>query len=179
MKRLLAFAAVAAAFALPSAARADFGIRAGIEFPVTTHYNSTDSSPGGSFSIGDSFQPSLDVLAQFGPSDTLAFGLEGRVNFASTNDFTRTGTSLGPEVMLNIPILPIYVRGSLPVRLEPNAPELGLRLAAGFKINLPIVGIYAELAADMPFVGNDVSGHSEDAFSHQIISVGAGVEIRL
>ncbi len=174
MKRPLAFAAVAAALALPAAARADFGIRAGIEFPVTTHVND-----GNSFSIGDSFQPSLDLLAQFGPSDTLAFGLEGRVNFASTNNFTRTGTSLGPEAMLNIPILPLYVRASLPIRIEPNAPELGLRLAAGFKINFPIVGIYAELAADMPFVGNDVNGNHEDAFSHQIISVGAGVEIRL
>ena len=170
-----ATAAAALALIIPTAARADFGIRAGLEAPIVTHVND-----GGSFNIGDSFQPSLDLLAQFGPSDFIAFGLEGCVNFASTSNFTCTGNFARArgDAEHSHPA-DLYLRASLPIRLEPNAPELGLRLAAGFKLNFLIVGIYLEAAADMPFVGNDVSGNSESAFSHQTFSLGAGVEIRL
>jgi len=175
MTRSLALATLAAALVLPSAARADWGIRAGLEAPVATHLND-----GNSYSIGDTFQPSIDLLVQYGPSDIIAFGLEGRIGFASTNgNYTRTGTALGPELMLNIPVVPLYARVALPIRLEPDAAELGLRLAAGLKINFAFVGIYLEGVADMPFVGKDTSGNHEDAFSHQVISVGAGVEFRI
>jgi hypothetical protein len=180
MKRSLAVALVAAALTLPAAARADnpgWGIRAGLEAPLATHIND-----GGSFSIGDSFQPGLNILVQKGPSDLIAFGLEGQVNFVSTGDSTkykRTGTSIGPEVMLNIPVVPLYLRVALPIRIEPSFPEFGLRVAAGFKINIPVVGIYVEGVADMPFVGNNTSGKTENAFSQQILSVGAGIEIRI
>jgi len=178
MKHSLAVAVVAAALVLPSAARADnpgWGISAGLEAPLATHIND-----GGSFSIGDSFQPGLNVLVQKGPSDLIAFGLEGQVNFVSTNNhYTRTGTSIGPEVMLNIPVLPIYLRAALPIRIEPSFPEFGLRVAAGFKINIPFVGIYVEGVADMPFVGKDTSGNTQSVFARQVLSAGAGIEIRI
>jgi len=173
MKRSLALAAALAATLASTAVRADWGIRAGLEAPMVTHVNSQ-----GSYSIGDSFQPAINVLVQYGPSNLIAFGLEGRVGFASTSNYTRTGSSIGPEIMLNVPILPFYARASLPLRLEPNFTELGLRVAAGFKFNLPIIGFYLEAAADMPFVGNDLNGGSEDAFSHQTFSLGLGGEIR-
>jgi hypothetical protein len=174
MKRSLAFAAaLAATFAVTNAARADWGVRAGLEAPMVTHVNSQ-----GSYSIADSFQPAIDVLVQYGPSNMIAFGVEGRVGFASTSNYTRTGSSIGPEIMINVPLFPLYARASVPLRLEPNFAELGLRVAAGFKLNLPLVGVYLEAAADMPFFGNDVTGNGEDPFSHQTFSLGLGAELR-
>ncbi len=178
MKTTLAAAVIVAALALPSSAHADnpgWGIRAGLEAPLVTHRNDA----GNSFNIGTSFQPAVNLLIQKGPSDLIAFGVEGHVNFLSTNTFTRTGTSIGPEVMLNVPVVPLYLRVALPIRIEPAAAELGLRVAAGVKINIPFVGIYIEGVADMPFVGNDVTGNAETAFSKQILSLGAGIEIRI
>ncbi len=158
---------------LPRAARADWGIRAGLEAPIASHVNSV-----GSYSIGDSFQPALDILVQKGPNDFIAFGLEGHIGFASTGaGYSRTGESIGPEMMINIPVLPLYASAELPIRIDPNGPAVGLRIAAGFKFSVPFVGIYLEAAADLPLAGNDPGGASVNAFSEQVFSVGAGVQL--
>lgn len=169
----MAFAALVTSLA-PSAARADWGIRFGGEVPVATHVND-----GGSYTISDSVQPAIDLLVLKGPSDFIGFGLEGKIGFAGTNNFSRTGTSLGPAMIINIPVLPLYARASLPIRIEPDAVGVGLRLGAGFKINVPFVGIYLEVTADLPFAGKAVGGSDQKFLGSQVLGLGAGVEIRI
>jgi hypothetical protein len=170
---LAALAAAAVALA-PSAAKADWGIRLGGEVPLATHVND-----GGSYSISDSVQPAADLLILKGPSDFIGFGLEGHIGFASTGSLQRTGSSVGPAVILNVPVLPLFVRASLPIRIEPDPVAVGLRLGAGFKFNVPFVGIYLEATADMPFAGKNVGGSDAKFLGSQVIGVGAGVEIRI
>lgn len=168
-------AALAAALVIPAAARADWGIRAGLEMPVGTHIND-----GGSYSIADSVQPALNLMVLKGPSDLIGFGLEGRIGFAASgNGYQRTGTAVGPAMIVNVPVLPLYVRASLPIHLEPSPVTVGVRLGAGFKFNLPFVGIYLEGTADMPLAGgNTDAGQSTKFFGSQQFSVGAGGEFR-
>ncbi|MBS2021440.1 MAG: hypothetical protein JST92_03465 [Deltaproteobacteria bacterium] len=168
MTRTLATAALAlCALALAPAARADgWGIRAGLEAPLVTRVNDA-----GSYNIGDSIQPGLDVLVLKGPSDFIALGGELNVGFASTSNFERTGTTIGPTLLINIPVLPLYARAALPIRVEPNGVALGLRLAAGLKFSIPIVGIYLEAFGDMPLADK------VDAFSYQRFGAGAGVQL--
>jgi hypothetical protein len=171
---LSAFAALAAVAlcAAPTAARADWGLRVGGEVPLAKHVN--DAGPtSGSTSISDGIQPAIDVLVLKGPSDFIGFGLEGNVGFASTGSLTRTGSSVGPAMILNIPVLPLYARASLPVHIEPGDVSVGLRVGAGFKINVPFVGIYLEATADLPFAGS-----GQKFLGSQVIAVGAGVEFR-
>ena len=108
-----------------------------------------------------------------GPSDFIGFGFEGNVGFASTGSLQRTGSFVGPAMIINVPVLPLYARATLPIHLEPGELSVGLRLGAGFKINLPFVGIYLEATADMPFVGT-----GKKFFGSQVIGAGAGVEFR-
>ena len=164
----LAALAAHALCAAPSAARADWGIRVGAEVPLATHIND-----GGSYGISDSVQPAIDALVLKGPSDFIGFGLEGRVGFAGTNNYTRTGTAVGPALIINVPVLPLFVRASLPIHLEPGDVTVGLRVGAGFKLNLPFVGIYLEATADMPFAGS-----GQKFLGSQVIGAGAGVEFR-
>jgi hypothetical protein len=155
--------------AAPGAARADWGIRLGGEVPLATHVND-----GGSTSISDGIQPAIDLLVLKGPSDFIGFGLEGNVGFASTGSLQRTGSFVGPAMIINIPVLPLYARASLPIHLEPGDVSVGLRLGAGFKFNVPFVGIYLEATADMPFAGT-----GQKFLGSQVIGLGAGVEFRL
>ena len=164
---VMSAAALSCLCLLPSAARADWGIRAGLEVPLATHVNDA-----GSYSISDGIQPAVDLLVQKGPNDFIAFGVEGHIGFAGTGNLTRTGESIGPEMMINIPVLPLYASAELPILIEPNGPAVGLRVAGGFKFNVPFVGIYLEVAADLPLAGNNVT-----AFGSQVFSVGAGVQL--
>jgi hypothetical protein len=175
----LAALALLALCAAPTAARADWGIRLGGEVPLGIHNND-----GGSISISDSVKPAIDLLVLKGPSDFIGFGLEGKVGFASTGNISgsgRTGTTVGPALILNVPVLPLYARASLPIRIEPDAVGLDLRLAAGLKFNVPFVGIYLEATADMPLAGKALGGAGADAklFGQQTIGVGAGIELRI
>ena len=166
---LAAAAALLALCAAPTAARADWGLRVGGEVPLATHVND-----GGSYDISNGIQPALDVLVLKGPNDFIGFGLEGNVGFASTGSLTRTGTAVGPALILNIPVLPLFARASLPIHLEPGDVSVGLRLGAGLQFNLPFIGIYLEATADMPFAGS-----SQKFLGSQVFGVGAGVEIRI
>ena len=178
IKTLAATALSLAALTLaPATARADWGIRGGLEAPLVTHVNG-----GGSYGITDSLQPGLDVLILKGPSDFIALGAELKIGFASTSNRTRTGTSIGPNITINIPVLPLYVRGALPIKFEPEGVGIGLRLAAGFKLNLPVIGFYLELFGDMPIVGKnqtDAFADSPAAFSYQRLGAGLGIELRI
>jgi hypothetical protein len=170
-KFLTAAALAFAALALPAAARADWGVRAGLETQLGVHIND-----GGSYSISDSINPAVDLLVLKGPSDLIGFGLEGTFGFASSGaGYQRTGEAVGPAVIVNLPVLPLFVRASLPIHIEPSPWNVGVRLGAGLKFNLPFVGFYLEGTADMPLVGGD----NVKAFGSQAFSAGAGVEIRI
>ena len=170
--------ALAALTAVPPSAKADWGIRLGVEAPLLTHDNDL-----GSNTISDGIKPAIDLLVLKGPSDFIGFGLEGHVGFASTGAATtlgqRSGSTIGPAMIINVPILPVYVRASLPIRIEPNAPAVDLRVAAGLKLNLPFVGLYLELAADSPLAGKYAGGADGKFFGRQIFSLGLGAELRI
>ena len=164
----LASLAALAICAAPTPARADWGLRIGGEVPLATHIND-----GGSYNISNGIQPAIDVLVLKGPSDFIGFGLEGNIGFASTGSLQRTGSFVGPAMIINVPVLPFFARASLPVHLEPGDISVGLRLGAGFKFNVPFVGIYLEATADLPFAGT-----GQKFLGSQVIGVGAGVEFR-
>lgn len=178
MIRSLATAAIAAAALalVPSQARADWGIRGGLEAPLVTH------ASGGTNSISDGLQPGLDVMILKGPSDFIALGAELKIGFASTSNLTRTGTSIGPNLTINIPLLPLYARAALPIKIEPEGVGIGLRVAAGLKLNLPFIGFYLELFGDTPLAGKNSTvpnAPNPDAFSTQTFGAGLGVELRI
>jgi hypothetical protein len=169
LSSLLLAAPLAAA---PSAALADpseWGVRLGIEAPVATHVND-----GASYSIADTIQTAVDLLVVKGPRDFVGFGFEGRVGFAGTNGYGRAGTSIGPTMTLNIPVVPIFLRGALPIHLEPGSIGVRMRLTAGLKVNLQIVGLYLEGILDLPLAGLD----NATLFGVQQFSLGAGGEVR-
>jgi len=176
-------AALLASLALalgPTAALADssgWGVRLGVEAPFSTHAD--DPAPGQprTLTIGDSFQPTADLILEQTPKNVVAFGLEGRWNFASSNGAPETGVALGPEMTLNIPVIPLYARLALPVRVQPHIGELGLRVAAGFKLKFSSFGVYMEGVGDAPLFGVDANGRNERPFSRQTISIGGGVEL--
>ena len=180
MSKLLTAAALALAalVSVPTAAQADIGIRVGVEAPLVTRDNDL-----GSNAISDGIKPAIDLLVLKGPSDYFGFGLEGHVGFASTGAAStlgqRTGTTIGPAIIINVPLLPIYARASLPIRLEPSAPAVDLRVAAGLKLNLPFIGLYLEGVVDAPLAGNYPDGSSSKAFGRQTISLGLGLELRI
>jgi hypothetical protein len=160
----LALASLAAlALAAPTAARAEIGIRAGLEAPLITHTSS------GSYNFTDTLQPAIDVLVSYYPAGIIGFDVEIREGFAGTSFGTRTGTAIGPGITLNPPVLPLYVRASLPIHLEPNDVTVDLRGAAGLSFNLVILSIYLEGALEFPLAGNNVT-----AFNAQQFSLGAG-----
>jgi hypothetical protein len=166
-ERLVHKFALASALAVVLAAplaRADIGIRAGLEAPLVTH------SSAGSISISDGIAPALDVLLSYYPAGIIGFDIEGREGFAGTGNWTRTGTAIGPGITINPPIIPLYLRASLPIHFEPGDVTFGLRAATGLSINLLILSIYLEGAVDFPLAGNNVT-----AFNVQTFSLGGGV----
>ena len=105
------------------------------------------------------------------PAGILGFDAEIREGFAATgNGYVRQGTSIGPGITINPPVLPLYLRASLPIHIEPGDVRFDLRGAAGFSFNLVLLSIYLEGALDFPLAGNGVS-----AFNSQQLSLGGGV----
>ena len=163
---LLALTALAAA--PRSASATEIRLRGGLEAPLISHYSSGSSSA--TYNFTDSLQPALNLMLSAYPSSLLGFDAEFRYGFAGTGSFGRTGTSIGPGITLNPPVLPLYVRASLPIHLEPGDVNVGLRIAGGLSIPLVLLSIYLEGAADFPLAGNSV-----DAFNSQVFSLGGGV----
>jgi hypothetical protein len=164
----LALASLAVlALAATSASATQFGIRAGLEVPLVGH---TSAGAGSTYSFADSLQPAIDVLISAYPAGMIGFDAEIREGFAATgNGYVRSGTSLGPGVTISPPVLPLYIRASVPIHLEPGDVRFDLRGAAGFTFNLVILSIYLEGALDFPLAGNNVT-----AFNTQQLSLGGG-----
>jgi hypothetical protein len=165
--RLAAATLAAFALALPGAAHA-IGIRAGLEAPIIGH---TSAAGGNTFSFADSLQPAVDVLISAYPTSMIGLDAEIREGFAATGSgYRRSGTSVGPGITINPPVLPLYLRASLPIHLEPDDVTVGVRGAAGLSFSLAILSLYLEGALDFPLAGNGVT-----AFNAQVFSLGAGV----
>jgi hypothetical protein len=167
---LASFLALLAA-AAPRTASAELRIRGGLEMPLLVHTSQAPAS--GTTSFADGISPALNVMLSAYPSDFLGFDAEFKYGFAGTGSFARQGTSIGPGVTLNPPLLPLYVRASLPIHLEPGDARLDLRAAAGLTFNLVLLSLYLEGAVDFPLAGNGV-----DAFKTQTVSLGAGAWLK-
>jgi hypothetical protein len=152
--------ALLATLAVPSLARADtVGLRIGVEAPLWTHDKNRGTNQ--SYSIGDSLQPAINALLSYKPDPLLAFDLEFREGFAHTGDnYSRTGTAIGPGLRLQPSGFPLYVRASVPIHVEPSPVTVGLRGAVGFEIPLVVLSIYAEGAVDTTLAGGAVANLS-------------------
>ena len=166
------FALAAAAAAPRSASATEIRLRGGLEAPLISHVSSTTAlgTVSGTYNFTDTLQPALNVMLSAYPSSLIGFDAEFRYGFAATGNGTRSGTSIGPGITFNPPVLPLYVRASLPIHLEPGDVNLGLRLAGGLSIPLVLLSLYLEGAADFPLAGNGV-----EAFKSQVFSLGGGV----
>ena len=184
MKRSITIlAAILAAAVLPSTAHAeDYALRLGLEAPLYTHskYNGQSNS----YSIGDTLQPAINLLLSYKPDPVLAFEIEAREGFAHTGDgrYDRTGTAIGPGLRLSAPLLPVYVRASLPIHVEPSPVVVGLRAAGGLEFSLIAFSIYLEVAVDTSLVGGSVNGLNGTStgsnvgpFDLTTVSAGSGI----
>ncbi|HZH04413.1 MAG TPA: hypothetical protein VEY30_11565 [Myxococcaceae bacterium] len=175
MKRssLLAWVVV---LGLPAAAGAQgFGARLGLETPVFTDFSRDGTS--GSFWLGDSFQPTIDVIAEFYPVSLIGLGIEGNFGVAATGDYERTGTDIGPNVTFDFNPLPFYARAALPIHLEPEPVRVDFRAAGGVKLALvpSLLALYVEAAFDFPIEG----GGRTDFFDTRQLNVGAGLWLKI
>jgi len=168
MKKLM-MAVGLAALAAPAIANADLGVRFGLETPIYTHVDQNGQS--NSFSIGDTFQPAFNILAEWYPIGLIGLGVEFKEGFAASGTgYPRTGTNIGPNVTLAL-IPSIYFRAALPVHVEPGNVTWNFRAAAGWKIGLPLMAFYIEAIGDFPLVGTNVTAFS----SAQQFGLGAGL----
>lgn len=165
---------LAALVAVPAAARADIGVRAGLEALVASH----SSSGGTQVFISDQTVITGDLMLQYWlPADIISLDAE----IAEAYDFKagrHVATTFRPGITINPPVIPFYVRGAIPISFNGynNAPTIaGLRLGLGTTIGLPVAKIYLEADADFPLFGGT---NAPNAFSQQNLSLGAGVAFR-
>ena len=160
--------------AIPAAARADIGVRAGLEALIASH----GSNSGTQVFIGDQTVITGDLMLQYWlPADLISIDAE----IAEAYDFKaghHVATTFRPGITINPPVIPFYVRGAIPIAFNGynSAPSIaGLRLGVGTTIGLPIAKIYIEGDVDFPLFGGT---GAPSAFSQQNLSLGAGVAFR-
>ena len=178
MKKLVLAAALLAA---PLAARADTGLRLGLEANIATH----DSNTGTSW-ISDNWPFAGNVmLSYWTPGSIVSFDLELSEQFffsppAGAN--ARIGTVIRPGVRISPPVIPFYIRGALPINVETATGErelLDLRLGAGINIPLVLFKVYVEADVDFPLSSKDTGvGSSISAFNRQSIWLSSGLDFR-
>jgi len=166
----------AALLAAPLAARAEAGVRIGLEANIATH---TDS---GTTVITDNWPLAGNLmLSYWTPGSFLSLDLELSEQFflnSPVNTSSRIGTVLRPGVRLTAPLLPVYARIALPINLENATGErekVDLRLGVGFNIPLVLFSIYVEGDADFPLSS---SGNTISAFNRQAFWLGSGLDFR-
>jgi hypothetical protein len=177
VKKLLLAAVLLAA---PLAARADTGLRIGLEATVANHNSS------GTTWLGDNwpFAGNL-MLSYWTPGSIVSFDLELSEQFyfnAPGTQSSRIGTVIRPGVRISPPVIPIYLRGALPINVETATGErelLDLRLGAGINIPLVLFKIYLEADVDFPLSSKDTgAGSSISAFNQQAILLSGGLDFR-
>jgi hypothetical protein len=166
---------LAALVAVPAAARADIGIRAGLEALIASHDGNAGKT---AVFLGDQSVVTGDLMLQYWlPANIVSLDAE----IAEAYDFkagNRVGTTFRPGITISPPVLPIYLRGAIPIDFEGpnNRPTIaGLRLGVGTNIGLPVAKLYIEADADFPLFGGT---GAPSAFSQQNLSLGAGVAFR-
>ena len=172
-KLVLAFALLAA----PLAARAEVGLRLGAEANIAYH----DAS--GTHAITDNWPLAGDVMLSYWlPAQIVAIDLEVAEQFflskpAGVTD-ARIGTVLRPGVRFSPPVIPIYLRGAIPINVETangSRETFDLRLGAGINIPLVLFKIYVEADADFPLGGGT---NAPSAFSQWALQLNAGLDFR-
>jgi hypothetical protein len=170
------FALAAILLAAPLAARADIGIRVGGAASLASH------AAGNTNVITDNWPLGIDVMGSWWlPTSLLSLDLELSEGFLLTPPAgadKRTGTVLRPGVRFSPPILPIYLRGAIPINIEPapaGQERFDLRLGAGFTIPLVLFKVYIEGDADFPLGGGD---SAPGAFSTWNFSLNGGLDFR-
>jgi hypothetical protein len=182
-RRLLSSLVLAAALVVPTAARADFGIRAAYLVPMFVNTGQSLSAGGSAYTygVGDQWISNLDVIASWYPLSFLSVDIEGQFNLTGTNPkYPMTGIYVGPGVTLDLPLF-LYARASLPIQVtgsEPtgstlSTPTFFLRAGGGLKLDLFVVRLYLEVTADFAYAGSGIS-----FFGAQTINVAAGVWVR-
>ena len=176
----LALAAVL--LAAPLAARAEIGLRLGLDATVAYH----DQQNGGSTHfITDNFPLGADVmLSYWTPGSLLSLDLELGEAFLLNppgSGSKRLGTILRPGVRFAPPILPVYVRAAIPISLEAPVEydagrTYGLRLGAGITIPLILFKVYLEGDFDTPLGGGNVG--APKAFDTWSFLLNGGLDFR-
>jgi hypothetical protein len=163
--------AAAALLAAPLAARAEIGLRVGLDATVANH-----DSAGKTNIITDNWILGGDLmLSYWTPGSLLALDLELAQQFvlkAGGGD-TRLGIVLRPGVRFSPPVLPFYLRAAIPFYVE-SPTGYGLRLGAGFTIPLVLFKVYIEGDADFPVGGNA----APSAFSNWAFLLNGGLDFR-
>jgi len=168
-------------FAAPLAARADVGLRLGMEANVATHNDSGTSWLGDNWPLAGNA-----MLSYWTPGSFLSFDLEIAEQFygsAPTGLSSRVGTVVRPGIRITPPLLPIYFRGALPINVETATGErelLDARIGVGFNIPLVLFKIYLEADADFPLTSktNASGGSNISAFNQQAFLIGGGLDFR-
>ena len=178
MNKLALFAALLAA---PLAARADVGLRVGGAADLA--YNNNNGT--GTHIITDNWPLELQaMLSYWTPGSLLSVDVEVAEQFQGSGTGSgRVGTVLRPGVRISPPILPVYIRGAIPINVEvANCPSgvtcretFDLRLGAGMTIPLVLFKIYIEADADFPLSSN--SG-SVSAFNTWNVWLNGGLDFR-
>ena len=177
MKKLVLAAALVAA---PFAARADTGLRVGLEANIATH------DDAGTHWISDNWPLAGDVmLSYWTPGSIVSFDLELSEQFylsSPAGASARIGTVVRPGVRISPPVIPVYIRGALPINIETATGErelLDLRLGVGFNIPLVLFKVYIEADADFPLSSKTVGAGSQiSAFNRQAIFLTSGLDFR-
>jgi hypothetical protein len=170
----------AALLAAPLAARADTGLRLGLEANIATHDDS------GTHWIGDNWPLAGNLmLSYWTPGSIVSFDLELAEQFyldAPAGASSRIGTVLRPGVRISPPVIPFYIRGALPINIETATGErelLDLRLGVGINIPLVLFKVYVEADADFPLSSKDTGvGSRITAFNRQSVYLSSGLDFR-
>lgn len=177
MKKLFLVAALLAA---PLAARADTGLRLGVEAVVANHNDSGTSWISDNWPLAGNL-----MLSYWTPGSIVSFDLELAEQFflnAPAGASSRIGTVIRPGVRISPPVIPIYIRGALPINVETATGErelLDLRLGAGINIPLVLFKIYLEADVDFPLTSKDTGpGSNISAFNQQAILLSGGLDFR-
>ncbi len=177
------FALAAALLAAPLAARAEVGLRLGLD--ATVAYHTKDATGSSTHFITDNFPLGADVmLSYWTPGELLAIDLElGEAFYLNPpgNFSKRIGTVLRPGIRLSPPILPLYLRAAIPINIEApnvydNGRTYGLRLGAGITIPLVLFKVYLEGDFDTPLGGGNAG--SPGAFDTWSFLVNGGLDFR-
>lgn len=170
---------LAVLLAAPLAARADVGLRVGGDIDIAYH------RADGTHVITDNWPAGLDAMLSYWiPGQLLSIDLEVGEQFylnAPAGGGTRIGTVLRPGVRVSPPVLPLYVRGAIPINIENASPydqiskKYGLLLGAGLTVPFVLFKLYLEADATFPLGGGNSTA---SAFSDWDLGVNAGLDFR-